>query len=189
MLGAALAQPAAAQSRASTDVTPGTRAAQVHPAADGDIARADGALLRGLDKVSGRSTDLPLRVGEAVRFGRLDVRLGDCRYPAADRDSDAFAELTITDTAAHETRFAGWMIASSPALSALDDARYDVWVVACTDGTQDARPDLAYEPDTAIPEGGEGEAVPAEAAADVPAADLPAAEDSDTDSADAEGNG
>lgn len=95
------------------------------------VARADGALLRGLDKVSGRTTDLRVQVGDSIRLGRLEIRLGECRYPADDPSSDAFAQLTITDHAENVTRFSGWMIASSPALSALDDARYDVWVISC----------------------------------------------------------
>ena len=57
------------------------------------------------------------------------VAAADCI--AADPDSDAFAQLTITDTKSRSALFTGWMIASSPALSALDDARYDVWVMAC----------------------------------------------------------
>ena len=101
------------------------------PAAAQQMARADGALLRGLDKVSGRTTDIPLQIGEAKRYGRLEVRLGECRFPAGDPSSDAFAQLTITDQSQNVTLFSGWMIASSPALSALDDARYDVWVISC----------------------------------------------------------
>lgn len=101
----------------------------VAPAQEG--VRASGAMLRGLDKVSGRTTDLPVAVGEAVRYGRLEIRLGECRYPAGDPSSDAFAQLTITDLRQNATVFSGWMIASSPALSALDDARYDVWVMNC----------------------------------------------------------
>ena len=92
------AAPASAQARRTTDVAPGSRDSSVVPAADGEIVRARGALLRGLDKVSGQTSDLPLGVGEARRLGRLEVRLGECRYPAADRESDAFAQLTITDT-------------------------------------------------------------------------------------------
>lgn len=158
ILGAAAlaAGPALAQSRASTDIAPGTRAESVAPVIEGKVARGQGALLRGLDKVSGQSTDLPLNVGEAVKFGRLEVRLGECRYPEADPESDAFAQLTVTDTTNRKALFTGWMIASSPALSALDDARYDVWVVSCNDGTGLARPELTYVPDTAVPEGGEG---------------------------------
>lgn len=101
------------------------------PAAAQDVARASGALLRGLDKVSGRTTDIPLQVGQVERYGRLEVRLGECRYPAADPSSDAYAQLTISDLSQNVTLFSGWMIASSPALSALDDARYDVWVISC----------------------------------------------------------
>lgn len=98
---------------------------------DQGTARGKVALLRGLDKISGRTTDLSVAVGDAVRFGRLEVRLGDCRTPVDDPDSDAFAQLVVTDTASNRTVFAGWMIASSPALSAMDDARYDIWVVGC----------------------------------------------------------
>lgn len=98
---------------------------------EGGVARGSGALLRGLDKISGRTTDIPLRVGDAASFGRLEVRLGECRYPAGDPSSDAFAQMIVTDTAKGATVFAGWMIASSPALSALDDARYDIWVISC----------------------------------------------------------
>jgi len=101
------------------------------PAAAQDSVRAPGANLRGLDKVSGRTTDLPLQVGEAQRYGRLEIRLGECRYPAGDPSSDAYAQLTITDLRQNATVFSGWMIASAPALSALDDARYDVWVLSC----------------------------------------------------------
>lgn len=96
-----------------------------------EVTRAQGALLRGLDKISGRTTDLPVSVGEAVRLGRLELRLGECRFPSGDPSSDAFAQMTIIDTVQNVTLFSGWMIASSPALSALDDARYDVWVIAC----------------------------------------------------------
>lgn len=96
------------------------------------IARGTGALLRTLDKISGRTTDISLRLGESATLGRLEVRLGECRYPAGDPSSDAFAQMTITDTGRGATVFAGWMIASSPALSALDDARYDVWVISCS---------------------------------------------------------
>ena len=101
------------------------------PAVAQEVAQGHGALLRGLDKVSGRTSDMNLAVGEAQRYGRLEVRLGECRYPADDPSSDAFAQLTILDTSRNVTLFSGWMVASSPALSALDDARYDIWVISC----------------------------------------------------------
>ncbi len=101
------------------------------PLAAQNVARGDGALLRGLDKVSGKTTDMLVGIGESTRLGRLEVRLGECRYPAGDPSSDAYAQMTITDRSQNTTVFSGWMVASSPALSALDDARYDVWVISC----------------------------------------------------------
>ena len=35
------------------------------------------------------------------------------------------------DSRASEPVFVGWMIATSPALSAMDHPRYDVWVLNC----------------------------------------------------------
>lgn len=93
--------------------------------------RGNGAILRALDKVSSNITDLELAPGEAADVGRLTVRLGECRYPTDDPNSDAFAQMVITDRSSGATLFDGWMVASSPALSALDDARYDVWVLGC----------------------------------------------------------
>ena len=96
-----------------------------------ETSRGSGAVLRTLDKVSSEITDLELAPGESADIGRLTVRLGECRYPSADPNSDAFAQMVITDRNSRATLFDGWMVASSPALSALDDARYDVWVMAC----------------------------------------------------------
>lgn len=107
------------------------REAAVARARGPETARGRAATLRGLDKVTGQTQDFDLAAGQVVEFGRLEVRLGECRYPAADPSSDAYAELTILDRRANSTVFSGWMIASSPALSALDDPRYDVWVMSC----------------------------------------------------------
>jgi hypothetical protein len=98
---------------------------------EAEVTAASGALLRGLDKVSGEVTDIDLGVGETVRIGRLAVTLGDCRHPVADPAGDAFALLTIEIEGLSEPAFRGWMVASSPALSALDHPRYDVWVMRC----------------------------------------------------------
>ncbi|WBU59567.1 DUF2155 domain-containing protein [Paracoccus albus] len=93
--------------------------------------RGNGAILRALDKVSSDIRDLQLAPGEAAEVGRLTVRLGECRYPTDDPNSDAYAQMVITDRNSGATLFDGWMVASSPALSSLDDARYDVWVLGC----------------------------------------------------------
>lgn len=103
----------------------GTVAAQV-PAETGASA-----VLRGLDKVNGHHTDIEVQIGGSAEIYGLIVTLTECRYPAANPTGDAYAYLTIRDPLNGEVFFDGWMIASSPALSALDHARYDVWVIRC----------------------------------------------------------
>jgi hypothetical protein len=90
-------------------------------------------MLRGLDRLSGSTTDIPVPAGASVIFaGRLSVELRDCRYPVANPTGDAYAFLSIRDTQTGTALFNGWMIASAPALNALDHTRYDVWVLRCT---------------------------------------------------------
>lgn len=93
------------------------------------VSTGNGAVLRGLDKIDGRVADFDVRVGETVDFGRLQVTLGECRYPTNNPAGNAYAWLVIQQNG--EALFDGWMIASSPALHALDHPRYDVWVIGC----------------------------------------------------------
>lgn len=93
--------------------------------------RGSSAVLRGLDKVNGHSVDAEIQVGGSAAVFGLIVTLAECRYPTANPTGDAYAYLTIRDPQNGEVFFDGWMIASSPALSALDHSRYDVWVMRC----------------------------------------------------------
>ena len=92
----------------------------------------EGAVLRSLDKVGGVSKDHILSQGGTLKIGNLMVILGECRYPLANPSGDAFTYLTVTDEVGSKNFFKGWMIASSPALNALDHVRYDVWPLRCT---------------------------------------------------------
>jgi len=93
-----------------------------------------GALVRALDKVAGSVIDLEIPTGgSALAFNRMTVTLSDCRYPADNPAGEAYAHLSVHDAlASGGPVFSGWMIASSPALNALDHARYDIWLLRCT---------------------------------------------------------
>ena len=99
--------------------------------AGAEFTDADGAELRFLDKLTSETGDVELSVGQAAKFGRLVVQLDSCRYPTGNPASDAEAHLTILEETTDTKLFSGWMLASSPALSALDHPRYDVWVLNC----------------------------------------------------------
>jgi hypothetical protein len=100
-------------------------------AQDSAIAQAPGGVVRWLDKVSGDLADIDLGRGQSVVKGRLTIQLDECRYPYADPASNAYAHLTVIDSLSDTPVFSGWMIASSPALSAMDHPRYDVWILRC----------------------------------------------------------
>ena len=101
--------------------------------AQSNVSTKQGAAvqLRALDTITGIVQDIELIVGDTTVYERLMISARECRYPAGNIDGDAFAFLTIRDVRESEPRFEGWMIASSPALSALEHPRYDVWVLRC----------------------------------------------------------
>lgn len=96
-------------------------------------SRGTGAVLRVLDKVTAEVVDIELANGGSAPVGRLQLELGECRYPEGDAAADAFAFVTVRDVTALPV-FSGWLIASSPAISALEHRRYDVWVIRCKTG-------------------------------------------------------
>lgn len=92
------------------------------------------AVLRLLDKVTARVSTVEAPVGEAVRFGTLQmiVRTCDKRPPEDPPESAAFLDIWEVRPGEPATSlFRGWMFASSPALSALEHPVYDVWVLDC----------------------------------------------------------
>ncbi len=99
---------------------------------ENDVSTGTGAALKGLDKFAGSVQDITLKSGETTKLGWLEITLGECRYPVDNPAGDAYAWLVIRDQNEDAQIFQGWMIASSPALNALDHARFDVWVTHCT---------------------------------------------------------
>jgi hypothetical protein len=92
---------------------------------------ARGGELRVLDKLNGTVTDVELLNGESRQIGHLNLKLEECRYPRANPSGDAFADITVTYREDAEPAFQGWLIASAPALNAMEHPRYDVWVLRC----------------------------------------------------------
>jgi hypothetical protein len=92
------------------------------------------AVLQGLDKITARVSEIEAPVGKQVRFGNLSILVRDCeKNPPEDRpESAAFVEIDETRPGEGAVRqFSGWMFASSPALSALENPVYDVIVLGC----------------------------------------------------------
>ena len=101
------------------------------PATAQGFSDAPGGVLRWLDKLTGQTGDMELARGQSASNGRLTIQLDACRYPSDNPAADAQAHLTVMDSTQAQPVFSGWMLASSPALSAMDHPRYDVWVLRC----------------------------------------------------------
>jgi hypothetical protein len=92
------------------------------------------AQMQGLDKITARVSQFNAPVGQTVRFGKLSVIVRECRRsPPEERpENAAFVEIYEDRPGeARERLFSGWMFSSSPALSALEHAVYDVNLLAC----------------------------------------------------------
>ena len=94
-----------------------------------------GVELQTLDKITARIDSLKLVLDRPVRFGTLEITLRHCAYRPPEEPPEHAAFLEIRDLgyvdADPEIVFSGWMFASSPAVSSLEHAVYDVSVTAC----------------------------------------------------------
>lgn len=92
------------------------------------------AELRGLDKVTARISAIEAPIDQPVRFGTLEIVVRACtkRPPEEPPEVSAFLEITDLRPGSDTAKvFSGWMFASSPALNALENPVYDVWVIDC----------------------------------------------------------
>ncbi|MFN7163437.1 MAG: DUF2155 domain-containing protein [Hyphomonas sp.] len=125
-------------------------------------AKQDRATLRALDKITGRSTDIVVKVGEPVVYGSLSIELKTCFQTPPEEVPESAAFLRISSmmpvadeiqtvnaagaTAETPVVFSGWMYASSPGLSALEHPVYDIWVIRCTAPAPVKLPDRVIVP-------------------------------------------
>lgn len=125
--------------------------------------------LQALDKSTARTLTFEAKVGTTIEYGSLFIKVQSCRKsePLDKPESAAFLQIweVPLNATKSEWAFSGWMFASSPALSAMDHAVYDVWVLDCLGETKNPPPEKTMRETTA--DQGELEAVDsaAEAAA------------------------
>jgi hypothetical protein len=129
--------PAAAQTtlRPGTGPQPAPQAQPTPPVAGASAWRGfDTAVLQTLDKVTGRVRTLEAPIDREVAFGALRIVARTCRKrpPEEPPESAAFIEIVERQQGEQvQSVFRGWMFASAPAVSAMDHAVYDIWVLDC----------------------------------------------------------
>jgi hypothetical protein len=92
------------------------------------------AVIQGLDKITARVSRFDAPVGTPENFGTLSIVVRDCEKSAPEDRPENAAFIEITENRPGEEKrllFSGWMFSSSPALSALEHAVYDLNLLEC----------------------------------------------------------
>ena len=101
--------------------------------------------LQGLDKITARIETFEVYVGQSYKFGVLDIFVERCVFskPIDKPESLAFIKINDNSDRLSEVKFNGWMFASSPALSALQDSVYDLSILECTSNDKHSNKSLS----------------------------------------------
>ncbi len=113
------------------------------------------AVLQGLDKTTARVSRFDAPVDKSVRFGTLVITVKACVKRPPEEPPESAAFLIIDEVRPGDANnvvsnrvFSGWMFASSPAVSALEDPIYDVNVLDCKGDAATAPPPGVPSPPT-----------------------------------------
>ena len=91
--------------------------------------------LRALDKITAKTSDIRLAVGEIFFFGSLEIKALKCQYSEGENLADTVAYLQVKDLSAKDNNqvflFNGWTFKSSPTLQSVDHPIYDLWITSC----------------------------------------------------------
>ncbi len=90
-------------------------------------------LLRGVDKVTGRTSTTEVVVGTPTLIGDIRITLERCLKSPPEEPPENAAFLFIEEITGERSNviFNGWMFSSNPALSAMEHPIYDIWVLEC----------------------------------------------------------
>ncbi len=98
------------------------------------------AVLRALDKVTGRVAEISISKERPYKFGTVFITVHSCRVTTPEEAPESAAFLSVNEFKVDKDKtdiFSGWMFASSPALSAMEHPVYDLWLIGCQDSLQE----------------------------------------------------
>ena len=101
----------------------------------GNAADLEGTsvLLRGVDKVTGRTNTTEIPIGIPTTLGDIRITAERCLKKPPEETPENAAFLFIEELTEENANviFNGWMFSSNPALSAMEHPIYDIWVLEC----------------------------------------------------------
>ena len=88
-----------------------------------------------LDKITAKTSDINLFLGETKKFGLLEIKALKCGHVESKSQREQAAYIQVKDLSNNLSNqvfvFNGWTFSSSTTLNPLDHPVYDLWLVSC----------------------------------------------------------
>ena len=88
-----------------------------------------------LDKVSSKSSNIKIEIGNETIFQNLEINILKCQNSKFDDDPEVTAYMQVKDLTSKNKNqvfiFNGWTFASSPSIKPFDHPIYDIWLKKC----------------------------------------------------------
>ena len=89
----------------------------------------------GLDKITAKTSDIIVNLGETKKFGPLEIKVLRCGKINSDNKDNSVAYIQVKDVSENENEkvfiFNGWTFSSDPTIAPFDHAIYDLQLVNC----------------------------------------------------------
>jgi len=89
----------------------------------------------GLDKITAKTSEIIVNLGETTKFGPLEIKVLKCGKVDSENLNDKVAYLQVKDASKNQDEkvfiFNGWTFSSDPSIAPFDHAVYDLQLVSC----------------------------------------------------------
>ena len=89
----------------------------------------------GLDKITAKTSEIVINLGEIKNFGPLEIKVLKCGKIESDSKNYSVAYLQVKDLSENQNEkvfiFNGWTFSSDPTIAPFDHAIYDLQLVDC----------------------------------------------------------
>ena len=89
----------------------------------------------GLDKITAKTSEIIINLGEIKKFGPLEIKVLKCGKVDSDNKNNSVAYLQVKDLSENQNEkvfiFNGWTFSSDPTIAPFDHAIYDLQLVDC----------------------------------------------------------
>ena len=89
----------------------------------------------GLDKITAKTSDIIVNLGETKKLGPLEIKVLRCGKINSENKDNSVAYIQVKDVSENENEkvfiFNGWTFSSDPTIAPFDHAIYDLQLVNC----------------------------------------------------------